>query len=85
MPPVTELMRWLLSSWMPRSASLTAAHTMSCSISTSSGSTAAGSISMLSIVWSPSAVTLTMPPPDVPVNDISLISSCAFASSACIF
>ena len=40
---------------------------------------------MLSIVWSPSAVTLTMPPPDVPVNDISLISSWAFAISACIF
>ena len=29
---------------MPRSASFTAAHTMSCSISTSSGSTAAGSM-----------------------------------------
>ena len=37
MPPVAALMRWAPSSATPRSASLTAAVIMSCSISTSLG------------------------------------------------
>ena len=41
-PPVAAFNRWELISDTPRSASFTAAATMSCSISTSSGSTASG-------------------------------------------
>src|SRR5829696_3613805 len=73
------------SSSAERSASLSAAVTMSWSISTSSGSTASGSIWSVCTRMSPEMTTLTMPPPAVAstVSDLSFsCASCCWASIA---
>ena len=63
------------SSWAARIASLTAAWTRSWSISTSSGSTASGSMRSSRSCRSPLILTVTMPPP-------ALASTVSFASSS---
>ena len=69
----------------PRRPSFTAASTMSESSSTSSGSTADGSI-VISLIWrSPLTLTLTIPPPAEASTTSSLSASCAASMSACIF
>src|SRR5690606_34645017 len=79
-PPVTFAISSAAISLAERSASLTAASTMSCSISTSSGSMA-----MLTISWWPLATTLTMPPPAAASTVFWASSSCTRIMSACIF
>lgn len=74
----------LASSLTPRTASLTAAMIMSCSISTSSGSSASGSMVRLTSSISPLTVTLTMPPPAEASTVWDLRFSCAAASCSCI-
>ena len=74
----------LASSLTPRTASLTAAMIMSCSISTSSGSRASGSMVRLTSSISPLTVTLTMPPPAEASTVWDLRFSCAAASCSCI-
>ena len=66
-------------------ASLTAATIRSCSISTSSGSTACGSRVIDCSSFLPVTTTLTTPPPAVPVNVRACSSSCACCIWACIF
>ena len=84
-PPCSAPPSWLCwSSSAIRSASLIAATTMSCSISTSSGSTASGSIVRLSRRMSPVIATLTMPPPDDASTFCSLSFSCASCWAASI-
>ena len=73
------------SSWAERIASLTAAWTMSCSMSTSSGSTASGSIVSSLSSRSPLILTVTMPPPALASTTSFVSSSWALAMSACIF
>ena len=71
-------------SFAARSASLTAPVIMSARSSGSSGSIAAGSISILSIMPAPFAVTFTAPPP-ADASTVSVASSsCTRAISACI-
>ena len=68
-----------------RRPSLTAASTMSASISTSSGSTAAGSMRTALTSRSPLTFTVTMPPP-AEASTISFLScSWAASMSRCIF
>ena len=57
---------------------------MSCSISTSSGSRASGSMVRLTSSISPLTVTLTMPPPAEASTVWDLRFSCAAASCSCI-
>jgi hypothetical protein len=57
---------------------------MSWSISTSSGSTASGSIVRSLISSSPLTLTVTMPPPALASTISSLSDSWAFIISACI-
>ena len=83
MPPAPVAL--LCSSIAWRSASLTAARTMSWSISTSSGSTASGSIASDLSSMSPVITTLTMPPPADASIRSSLSFSCAAIMSSCIF
>src|SRR3954462_12336024 len=81
-PP--SLLCW--SSSALRIASLTAATTRSWSISTSSGSTASGSITRLSMRMSPVMTILTVPPPVLAstFSDLSASwASCCLASMAC--
>ena len=73
-PPVTAAIFCSASSRDARRASLTAATTRSWSISTSAGSTADGSIVMLTSSCLPVTVALTTPPPAEP-------STCAASSS----
>ena len=80
MPPI----RFAASSWAERSASFTAAVTMSWRSSGSSGSIASGAILISRRCMSPVIVTLTMPPPALASTVSLLSSSCAFAISACI-
>src|SRR5579872_459241 len=61
-----------------RAASLTAARTRSCSISTSPDFTASGSMRRLSNCFRPSIFAVTVPPPD----EASTIVSCIFLCSA---
>src|SRR5215210_5774897 len=83
-PPVAAPIFEAASSWAARTASLTAACTMSWSSSTSSGSTAPGSILISCSSSSPVIFTVTMPPP-AEASTISCFScSCAFSISACI-
>src|SRR5215831_6107104 len=72
------------SPWAERSASLTAATTMSSSISGSSGSMAFGSILISVISPSPVAVTVTTPPPAVAWTFSCFSSSWAFCICDCI-
>src|SRR5699024_8331166 len=65
--------------------SLIAVKIKSCSISTSSGSTASSLILTSRIFLLPSAMTVTMPPPTDASNSISNNSSCAFIIFFCIF
>ena len=73
------------SSWAARMPSLTAASTMSCSSSTSSGSTACGSIVIELMTRSPVTWTLTIPPPAEASTTSSLSDSWAASMSSCIF
>ena len=79
-PPIFEA----ASSWAARSPSLTAAWTISASISASSGSIASGSIVISRRVRSPPIFTLTMPPPALASTTSSFSCSCAFSICACI-
>ena len=83
-PPVTPPIFDSARSCAARIPSLTAASTMSWSISTSSGSIASGSIVSSSSRRSPLILTLTMPPPALASTISSLSFSCASAMSACI-
>ena len=65
-PPIFEL----ASSCAARRPSLTAAWTISASISASSGSIASGSIEISRRVRSPPIFTLTMPPPALASTDL---------------
>src|SRR5271157_5802983 len=73
-----------------RAASLIAASTRSCSISTSPDLTASGSMRRLSNCLRPSILTVTVPPPDVASTTVSCIFFCrasycdfAFDISSC--
>src|SRR5260221_3318392 len=79
-PPIFEPAK----SWAARSASLTAAWTMSARISASSGSIASGSIAISRRVRSPPIFTLTMPPPALASTTSSLSCSCASSICCCI-
>ena len=67
------------------SAELTAAMTMSCSISTSSGSTASGSIVSVMSSRLPLTSAVTTPPPAEAEYVLASSSSCIFSMSCCIF
>ena len=84
-PPVRRLMDWLEASSALRMASLTAAMTISCSISTSSGSTASGSMLRRSSSCLPLTAAVTMPPPAVASYSLVSISCCILSISCCIF
>ena len=71
------------SAW--RSASLTAEITRSCSISTSSESTASGLMVREVSSFLPETTAVTTPPPTEAVNCACSTSSCALAMSCCIF
>src|SRR5690242_20472113 len=73
------------SSCAARMPSLTAASTMSWSSSTSSGSTASGSIVIDLTTRSPVTWTLTIPPPAEASTTSSLSDSWAAIMSSCIF
>ena len=81
MPPILDA----ASSCAARMPSLTAARTMSWSSSTSSGSTASGSIVIDLITRSPVTLTVTMPPPAEASTISSLSDSWAASMSSCIF
>src|SRR5205823_3669495 len=66
-------------------ASRSAANTRSCSISTSSGSTAAGSMTTDWNSMPPVTVIRTAPPPDWPSTTCSAALACASSSCSCIF
>src|SRR3954454_18991262 len=83
-PPVTAAIFCSASSLDERSASLTAATTRSWSISTSSGSTAEGSIVTLTSSCLPVTVTLTTPPPAVPSTRVVSSSPWIRSISCCI-
>ena len=70
------------SAW--RRASLTAEITRSCSISTSSGSTASGLMLMAVTTFLPLTVAVTTPPPTVAVNSLASTSSWARFMASCI-
>ena len=72
------------SFWAARIASLTAAWTISASISAPPGSTASGSIETSLITRSPEIFTLTMPPPALASTSSSLSDSWAWSMSFCI-
>src|SRR5215211_3497121 len=83
-PPAAAFILEAASSCAARTASFTAACTMSWSSSTSSGSTAPGSILISCSSSSPVILTVTMPPP-AEASTVSCFScSCAFSISACI-
>jgi hypothetical protein len=65
-------------------ASVTAASTRSCSISTSPASTTLLSIVTESTCWPPVARTMTMPPPALPSTSRVLSSSCKAVIFFCI-
>ena len=73
-PLVKLFMRLLIASSACRSASLTAEITRSCSISTSSGSTASGLMVSAVISFLPFAAALTAPPPTLAVKVASSTS-----------
>ena len=73
-PLVKLFMRLLIASSACRSASLTAEITRSCSISTSSGSTASGLMVSAVIYFLPFASALTAPPPTLAVKVASSTS-----------
>src|SRR4051794_19421455 len=83
-PPASGPMVVAASSSAARLASCRAATTRSCSVSRSSGSTAAGA--MVTAVTSPLPVmvTDTRPPPAVPVTSVRASCSCAATSCCCI-
>src|SRR4051794_32628629 len=83
--PVTAPILLAASCCAWSTAWLTAAVIMSCSISTSSGSTASGSILISLTTRSPDTLTVTMPPPADAVTSSSLSCSCAAIMSCCIF
>ena len=84
MPPVIPPIFELASSWAARRPSLTAACTISASISASSGSIASGSMTISRRVRSPPIFTLTMPPPALASTTSSLSGSCACSIWLCI-
>src|SRR5450759_3547623 len=84
MPPVMRAILLAASSWAMRRASLKAASTISWSMSTSSGSTAWGSMTTLLTSSVPLMVTLTAPPPAEASTNSLASSSWARAMSACI-
>src|SRR6188508_2058464 len=83
-PPAILPIRSRSSSLLREIASLTAVITRSWSISTSSGSTADGSISTLRTSWAPVITSRTAPPPAVASRVVSASSCCACAICACI-
>ena len=84
MPPAMRAIRSRSSSLLRAMASLTAAMTRSWSISTSSGSTALGSISTVRTSPAPVITTRTAPPPAVASSVVSFSSSWACAIWVCI-
>src|SRR5580658_1735938 len=68
-----------------RAASLTAARTKSCSISTSPDYTASGSICRLSSCLRPSILAVTVPPPDEASTTVSCIFFCRVSYCALAF
>src|SRR6185312_7019916 len=83
-PPVIPPIFELASSCAARRPSLTAAWTISASISASSGSTASGSIEISRRVRSPPNLTLTMPPPALASTVSSFSCACACSIWSCI-
>src|SRR5918994_523844 len=85
MPWVMPPRRSAAKSLALRRPSLTAAVTRSPSISTSSGSSASGSIETDSTVWSPLTLAVTTPPPAVPSTTSSASWAWVSSISRCIF
>src|SRR4029453_4883852 len=85
MPWVRPPSRSAARSLALRRPSLTAAVPRSPSISTSSGSSASGSIETDSTVWSPLTLAVTTPPPAVPSTTSSASWAWVFSISRCIF
>src|SRR5579863_1988626 len=81
MPPTVDCM----APSILRAASLTAARTRSCSISTSPAFTASGSMRRLSNCLRPSILAVTVPPPAEASTTVSCIFFCRFAYCACAF
>src|SRR4051794_12862352 len=85
MPPVSPPSFVCWSSCAARIPSLTAARTMSCSRSGSSGSIASRAIAIDLTTRSPDTLTLTIPPPAEASTSSCLRASCASSMSCCIF
>src|SRR5688572_18960830 len=83
MPAVAAAVRFSLSALTLLTASLMAAAIRSSSISPSAS--ADGSMRTRRASMRPDRVTLTMPPPDVPVTSTFASSSCARLRFSCIF
>src|SRR5206468_1250488 len=84
-PPVMPPILLAASCWAWSTAWLTAATTMSWRSSTSSGSTAAGSMRTSLTTRSPVTLTVTIPPPADASTSSSLSCSWAAIMSCCIF